>query len=269
MLDVIESKIDYINANVENQTKAMIVIPAYNESKRINAPEFLNYLKANPQVSFLFVNDGSKDNTIDILWDLHARNRSQVQVLDLAKNGGKAEAVRQGLIEASKSGVEYVGYWDADLATPLNAINDFLNVAERLPEIEVILGARKAMLGHKINRKFSRRVVSRSCAILARFAAKLPVSDTQTGAKILKNTMSLQNAIAKPFTAGWLFDVELFARLSKSMPSHGGKFYEFPLMEWNEIPGSKVDANAIISSGFIMLRLIAANRLGMAKLAAA
>ncbi len=250
-------------ANTQSQTTAMIVVPCYNEAERLQPDVFLDYLKSHQNVKFLFVNDGSKDQTLALLYKMEVLNPSQIAVLDLPENGGKAEAVRQGLVEASRYATSHIGYWDADLATPLNAIDDFLGVVERLNDIEIVFGARKSLLGHRIHRKISRRIVSRSCAILARFAVNLPVSDTQAGAKLFKNNRNLQNALSTKFTAGWLFDVELFARLARNMENKAQKFYEFPLLEWTEIPGSKVDMKAIIRSGFTMLKLIGQMRLGM------
>ncbi len=245
--------------------KVIIVIPCYNESDRLKPRVFLNFLKLHQNVKFLFVNDGSIDDTLVSLGQMKALNPSNVEILDLVQNSGKAEAVRQGLILASQLGSDYVGYWDADLATPLDAIEDFMRVAKRLPEVEVIYGARKSMLGHRIDRKLSRRIVSRICANLARFAVNMPISDTQCGAKIFRNNQNLFDAVSKKFTAGWLFDVELFARLSANMNNKTNKFFEFALVEWSEIPGSKIDIKAILKSGLVMLKLIGSMRFRFSK----
>jgi hypothetical protein len=89
------------------------------------------------------------------------------------------------------------------------------------------------------------------------------VADTQCGAKLLRNTPALQRAIATSFTAGWLFDVELFARLSAQIKNPHRAFYELPLAEWDEVAGSKVNTAAIVKSGLRMLRLIAEIRFGL------
>jgi hypothetical protein len=91
----------------------------------------------------------------------------------------------------------------------------------------------------------------------------LPVGDTQCGAKLLRNTPEFQLAIATPFTAGWLFDVELFTRLSARITNPRRAFYEQPLAEWSEVVGSKVSSQAILKSGFRMLAMIAVSRLGL------
>ena len=239
----------------------VIVVPCYNEARRLNAGAFAEALAASASLSFVFVNDGSTDATLECLQALQLSNPLRITVVDLPRNGGKAEAVRQGLIAASRSGAALIGYWDADLATPLDAIADFERVMTRYDDINVAYGARRQLLGHRINRTVGRRAVSRICAGLARLAVGLPISDTQCGAKLLRNTPLLQQAIAQPFTAGWLFDVELFSRLAATLPAAGRAFYEMPLAEWHEIPGSKVTSRAILRSGVQMLRLIA-RRLG-------
>ena len=243
--------------------RAAIVVPCYNEEKRLDVPAFLDFLQRAPEVRFVFVNDGSSDATLSVLATLHAAHPDQVEVLSLSRNSGKAEAVRQGLQYAVASGIEFVGYWDADLATPLEAIDDFLRVANRYSETEVVYGARLQLLGHRVSRTLSRRIVSRICARMARIAVGLPIGDTQCGAKLLRNSARLRQAVAQPFTAGWLFDVELFSRIAAAAGS-AHAFYEYPLPEWTEIPGSKVTGRAIRRAGLAMLRLIAERRLGLA-----
>lgn len=250
-------------ANSQTPTSTMIVVPCYNEEKRLNADAFLDYLDRQTKVSFVFVDDGSRDNTLSRLKTLQAIRPDRIIVLSLSENSGKAEAVRQGLLYATNLGAQLVGYWDADLATPLDAIDDFIRVARKFNDVSVVFGSRRALLGHRIERTLSRRTVSRLCATLARQAVRLPVGDTQCGAKLLRNTKAVREAISTPFTAGWLFDVELFSRVSAALPDRKGRFYEHPLMEWDEIPGSKVSGAVIVKSGFRMLRLIAEMRLGL------
>lgn len=240
-----------------------IVVPCFNEARRLDLATFSTFLHLTPEVRLVFVNDGSKDETLSVLSTLHAAHPAQVQVLSLSRNSGKAEAVRQGLLYAAHSDSAFLGYWDADLATPLDAITDFARVAARYTEVEVVYGARLQLLGHRVNRTLPRRIISRICARLARIAVGLPIGDTQCGAKLLRNTPRLVQALARPFSAGWLFDVELFSRIAETAACPGKAFYEYPLPEWTEVPGSKVTGRAIRRAGLAMLRLIAERRLGL------
>ncbi len=249
---------DLANAHLitPDAPETMIVVPCYNEADRLNEDVFLKALGANPNLSFVFVNDGSTDATLRILLNLQLANPRQIDVVNLRQNSGKAEAVRAGLQHACRIGAALVGYWDADLATPLDAIADFEVVLNRYANVTVVYGARRQLLGHRINRTVSRRAVSRICAGLARLATGLPIGDTQCGAKLLRNTPALNAALAQPFTAGWLFDVELFTRIAAKTVQPAHCFYEVPLAEWHEVAGSKVSGRAIVRSGLQMLCLI-------------
>jgi len=235
----------------------IIVVPCYNEAERIDADAFVNFALAHPGLKFLFVDDGSKDRTLAMLASMQVRAPHVLDVLALPENAGKAEAVRQGLLYASKSGASAVGYFDADLATPLAAIIDLGRVLDNLEDVEVVFGSRQMGLGRKIFREPKRRLVSFICATLARFATGLPFSDTQCGAKLFRNTQTLRTAISTPFKAGWLFDVELALRLSANLAPYQRRFYELPLMKWTEIEGSKITSTDVFHSGFIMFGLIA------------
>lgn len=245
------------------QTSLTLVVPCYNEALRLQPQRFLAFVDAHPRVRLLMVNDGSTDETLPRLRAIAAARPGRIAVHDLPQNAGKAEAVRAGLQRAVAEGADLTGYWDADLATPLDLVEDFLRIADRHAETEVIFGSRRSMLGHRVQRTASRRAVSRLCAGLARLAIGLPVADTQCGAKILRVTPALSAALAQPFTAAWLFDVELFARIAQAGNRHdvAHTFYELPLSEWTEVPGSKVSARAILRSGFRMMRLIAELRM--------
>lgn len=240
-----------------------VVIPCYNEAERLDTAAFMAFLCDCRSVDLVFVNDGSRDATLDVLQEIHAAFPDRVDVLSLSRNSGKAEAVRQGLLHVAASDAAFVGYWDADLATPLEVIEDFARVGARYREIQVIYGARRMLLGHRVERTLMRRTVSRICATLARLAVRLPIGDTQCGAKLLRNSPRLLRALEIPFSAGWLFDVELFTRISEDVRICPAAFYEYPLAEWNEVAGSKVSGRAILRSGLSMLRLIAESRLGV------
>ena len=74
--------------------KTVIIIPCYNESKRLKLYEFENYLSNKSGVSFIFVNDGSTDKTLEIINQLCLSAPHRVLCKNLGKNKGKAEAVR-------------------------------------------------------------------------------------------------------------------------------------------------------------------------------
>jgi dolichyl-phosphate beta-glucosyltransferase len=145
----------------------VIVVPCYNEEKRLDLASFHAFKHPSHSIKFLFVNDGSSDNTLPVLESLRMSNSDRFIVLSLRHNQGKGEAVRQGIMAALDSQPDYVGFWDADLATPLNTISEFIDFAEKRPEVSMIIGARVKLLGREIQRKSSRHYLGRIFATVA------------------------------------------------------------------------------------------------------
>jgi glycosyltransferase involved in cell wall biosynthesis len=126
----------------------VLVVPCYNEAARLDERAFLAWATAAPpHLSLLFVDDGSTDDTQRVLQRLAAAAPGRVRTLALTPNGGKAEAVRRGMLQACASAAR-VGYWDADLATPLEALSDFEAVLDAPGcQHEMVFGARGGLLG--------------------------------------------------------------------------------------------------------------------------
>jgi len=148
------------------------------------------------------------------------------------------------MVQAMESGAfAYAGYWDADLATPLSAIELFVATFRRQPQIDIVFGARVALLGRRIVRRASRHYFGRVFATAASTVLALPVYDTQCGAKLLRNTPLCRSLFSQPFGSRWIFDVELLARYLKAKEKGGPLgVYELPLDEWTDVGGSKVRA---------------------------
>ena len=132
-------------------------------------------------------------------------------MLHLARNSGKGEAVRQGLLSALASDTELVGYWDADLSTPLDELPRFMKLLEERPTLHMVLGARVALLGRIIERYHIRHFTGRVFATAASIVLGLPVYDTQCGAKLFRASSELSAVLSSPFSNPWSFDVELLA----------------------------------------------------------
>jgi len=79
-------------------SKTCTIIPVFNEANRLPRAEFLSYAKKNPQHLFLFVNDGSTDASQMMIDELQNEFHEGIQTLHLQQNGGKAEAIRQGML---------------------------------------------------------------------------------------------------------------------------------------------------------------------------
>ena len=244
-----------------NDTPIQVVIPCYNEAERLDGDRFVAALEAQPRLRFLFVDDGSTDDTRQVLQRLvqRAPDRMAVHVCEI--NGGKGEAVRQGLLEVLRPGDAYVGYWDADLATPLDEVPRFAALLDERAEFEVVLGSRVRLLGREIDRKLYRHLYGRVFATSVSLILGTPVYDSQCGAKLFRPGSLLQESLAQgPFLSRWIFDVELLARLICGWESAGveaaDRMVEQPLRRWKEVAGSKVKLSDALRAG-VELRAIA------------
>jgi hypothetical protein len=148
------------------------------------------------------------------------------------------------MLDALATGADFVGYWDADLATPLNALSKFLQLMDDRPDIDVVLGSRVKLLGRSIERHAWRHYLGRVFATLVSQLLRLSVYDTQCGAKMFRASDELRGVLADPFRTAWLFDVEILARLIAASPRGTAdvaqRLYELPLDEWRDVPGSKL-----------------------------
>jgi dolichyl-phosphate beta-glucosyltransferase len=223
----------------------LIVVPCYNEGARLPLSNFTNFLDKFQGINFLFVNDGSRDNTLVVLETLRKGREDRVQILDKQPNGGKAEAVRSGMLRAMEQNpAAYVGFWDADLATPLEVIPDFISLLDSSDRIDMVFGSRIRLLGHDVVRKASRHYLGRVFASLASMTLRLAIYDTQCGAKLFRVTPDLVSVLRDPFLSRWVFDVEMLARyiaLKQGDVTYlHDAVYEFPLPRWHDVAGSKV-----------------------------
>lgn len=228
-----------------------IIVPCYNEANRFNSAAFKNF---NTSLDFLFVNDGSTDETIGIL-NAFTESAHNFKVLDLSKNAGKAEAIRQGVLSLDKT-YDYIGYLDADLSTPLSEIERLHKIALESQKT-ILMGSRVKLIGTKIERRLKRHISGRIIATcIDAFLLKLGIYDTQCGAKIIES--SLANEIFKaPFKTKWLFDVELILRTKLKY----GKDYcmqnivEVPLLIWTDVGESKITFSDILKLPFNFLNI--------------
>ncbi len=237
-----------------------IVVPCYNEAERLDSAAFLQFVHRSPDSRFLFVDDGSHDATPAVLARLCAAAPDQLSWIRLDRNHGKAEAVRRGVLHAARAGATCIGYWDADLATPLTAISSFEAVLDARPEVLLVMGARVQLLGRRIRRQPARHYLGRMFATAASVTLGLPVYDTQCGAKLFRATPELIGVFEKPFLTKWIFDVEILARLvrlargSRVRPA-AEVVYELPLVEWCDVYGSKVGATDFVTAFADLVRI--------------
>jgi glycosyltransferase involved in cell wall biosynthesis len=220
----------------------VIVVPCFNEGRRLRADGF-RVLLGDANTRVLFVNDGSTDDTREVLAAICADLGPGAVCLDLPRNHGKAEAVRQGLLAGLQMRAPVVGFLDADLATPAEEMLRLVATL-RASRTQAAFAARVALLGTTIERHALRHYLGRVFATAASLILDLRVYDTQCGAKAFHASSLLAAALAEPFHARWAFDVELIGRLLAGTPGipglHPRDMLEMPLRAWTDVPDSKL-----------------------------
>lgn len=244
----------------DTEAICLVVIPCYNEARRLQPALFSEFLAEDNQVNFLFVNDGSSDGTLEVLTNLREQHPGRIEVLDQQPNRGKAEAVRCGMLHAmGRDHIRFTGYWDADLATPLSVIPLLLCRLIEDSHREMVFGSRVRLLGHQIHRRSVRHYLGRCFATAVSIVLNLPVYDTQCGAKLLRITPALKSILASPFQSRWIFDVEIIARYlafhQDNLPSAVEAIYEHPLPRWEDVAGSKVQPTDFFVAFYELLQI--------------
>lgn len=207
--------------------KLSIIIPCYNEAKDLKekvgqVKKKLNTL--NIESELILVNDGSKDNTQEVINSIDGVVHSGYEV-----NRGKGGAVKQGILDATG---DYILFMDADLSTDLKAFD----------EVIPLLGKEKFIIGsrhHKesvipIKQPAKRRFIGWCCRKIVNNRFHFHYSDTQCGFKCIEKSLADKIATLQ-IVNGFAFDVE-YLYIAKLL---GVKVYEIPVT-WRDDRGSTV-----------------------------
>lgn len=234
-----------------------IIVPCYNEESRFPFAAFLSFAQNNADVVMCFVNDGSKDKTLSVLHGIQLECPSNICVLDLEQNGGKAEAVRRGMQYIYKNfNVKMLGFLDADLATKPEEWLQMAKYKESYPQYGAIVGSRIQRLGATIHRDDNRSFFSSMIKKCIRVILKANFQDTQCGAKIFERNL-VPFLFNQPFMTPWLFDVEIFLRLQKKFgkTTLQNGVLEYPLLHWTEVGDSRLKLKHTIKIPMQLLKL--------------
>jgi dolichyl-phosphate beta-glucosyltransferase len=228
-----------------------LIVPCHNEARRLNTASFRDFLAADTSTRILLVDDGSQDGTYAVLEQICQGYECRSAILRCEQNRGKAEAVRHGINYALETwSAALVGYWDADLATPLDAVSRFRELLEQRSELEMVFGSRVKLLGRHVERRAVRHYLGRVFATAVSLMLQMPIYDSQCGAKLFRVTPALRHVFAKPFLSRWVFDVEILARYLQLAGGDTKRLvkciYEYPLETWVDVAGSKVRASDFI-----------------------
>ena len=237
--------------------KIVIIIPCYNEADRLDTNKFIDYLSKNTHLHFIFIDDGSTDNTNLIIKQIILKFNSLASLLINETNKGKAESVRLGVIESYKMNPDFIGFLDADLSAPIGEIDNLLKIIKKDKTKEVVFASRIQLIGSEIKRNYFRHFFGRVFATVVSNILNLPVYDTQCGAKIFSRKIC-DDIFYEQFISPWLFDVELFARLLNvyGIERTIQMSYDHPVCKWVDIDGSKVKPIYFLKAPFELLKIV-------------
>jgi dolichyl-phosphate beta-glucosyltransferase len=219
----------------------IIIIPCYNEFNRINKSSYINFLNENRNCTLLFSDDGSTDDTLQVLKEIQNSSKDKVHIHVLGKNKGKAEAVREAVLYSYENELEFnkLAYLDADLSTSLE---ECFSIGNEMPEnIFFSFGSRISKIDNIIIRNKFRHFSGRFVATIISTMLGFPVYDTQCGCKIFSRNLA-EKLFAEKFISRWLFDFEIFLRMIKlySKEELQRNSQEIPLKSWIDSDNSKV-----------------------------
>ena len=209
-----------------------IVIPAYNEAKRIaiSLDRIADYLGARTYTyEALVVDDGSTDGTLEICREFASRHE-WLKVLHFSVNHGKGHAVRRGVLEAEG---EHILICDADLATPIEELDRFRRFLGE--GADIVIASRPLRDSHLVERQpLYREFAGRMFNLLVRAVAVRGIHDTQCGFKLIRREAA-HSVFPLCSLNGFSFDIEALHVAQRL----GFRIKEAPV-HWYHKPGSKV-----------------------------
>lgn len=222
---------------MSDSLQAALVIPFHNEEKRLSLGN-LEELLEDDRLSIYLVDDGSRDSTREILKKWQSKNslENRVKILTLAKNVGKANAVRLGMRLAVADGFRVVGQMDADASIRKSDLLLGLDLIWQNENIYLVSAARVRLAGLSVSRDPARQWIGRIVATLVFLVTSIPMYDPQSPLKWWRFSGRNSSALDSNLETYWFGEVELILRLS------GGErntinppiLREFPIQFWKD-----------------------------------
>jgi dolichyl-phosphate beta-glucosyltransferase len=240
---------------MERLASISIVIPAYNEERRLPATlrSVLDYLGTSDWQGWeiVVVNDGSKDGTAAVAAEF-AASRPGIRVLENPGNRGKGYSVRHGMLEARN---DWVLFTDSDLSAPIEEV-DKMVAAAGSQGASVVIGSRaldRRLI--QVHQSLFREAAGRIFNLLMRVAIGLPFADTQCGFKLFERSAA-QQVFRRQRIERWGFDAEVLF-IARRL---GYKTIEVPV-RWSHAEGTKVSMLGDSVNMFLDLLRIRRNQL--------
>jgi glycosyltransferase involved in cell wall biosynthesis len=236
-----------LKAGLQNLTYSL-VIPAYNEGARL-APTLkrvLDYIARHEcDAEVIVVNDGSRDNTADIVRSF-AQDHPWLRLVENPGNRGKGYSVRNGVLHARG---RVVLFTDADLSSPIEEVPKLLQALAAGADIAIGSRWLQAELQTK-RQSLHRQLFGRIFNLLLRITLGLHFKDTQCGFKAFRQRAALA-VFPLQKIEGWGFDPEILFLARK----FGLKVQEVPVV-WAHDGGTRINPIADGARMFVeMLRI--------------
>jgi len=193
----------------EGVPEISVIIPCYNLQNIIETTvtEIIKTLEQfSNSFEIIIVDDGSTDNTLDIIKELEINNKI-IQTLTYSKNRGKGYAVKSGVLESHGKSVVFI---DGDLDITSDTIKNYI---QELDKFDLVIGS-KLSQNSEIQIRQSRKILSNWFGSLVRLLTGLKIQDTQVGLKV-GNGDSLRKIFKIMKVDGFAFDVELLIIATK------------------------------------------------------
>ncbi len=217
--------------NSESGFRLSLIIPAYNEEKRIGKTmeRVVSCIKdLDFPTEVIVVDDGSEDGTRGIVNGFIQREPSVELRLIPGEHRGKGSAIRTGVLASRGACILFT---DADLSTPLDLIPDFLERLESGGK-DVVIASREASGARRYNEPIPRKIASRIFNRVVRIFTLKGIRDTQCGFKAFR-AVAARVIFSKTTVERFGFDVEVLYLAQKN----GFSIDEFPV-QWYYGPSS-------------------------------
>ena len=218
-----------------------IIIPAYNEEKRIQKTleRIFSYMKEKKHdFEIIVVDDGSKDKTVELVELFRKKNskgkkkadKNRIKILKNIKNKGKGHSVKRGMLAGEK---KWLLFSDADLSTPIEEIEKF---EKYIDQYSIIIASRNLKESQiKIKQPKLRSTLGKIFPFVVNLFTIRGIKDTQCGFKLFRKDVA-EKIFPLQTSKRFAFDVEVLFIAKK----HGYKIKEIPVI-WINALGSKVD----------------------------
>ena len=208
--------------------KLSIIIPAYNEGKRIGPTldDYCNYFKHDTEIIVILNN--CTDNTEDIVKEYLKKYPSNLTYYLYNKFPGKGAAVYYGF---SKAKGDLIGFVDADKAT---SAEEYQKLIDAIGENDGVIASRFLPDSKISKRSLLRSITSVTFRIIVKLLFFMPYTDTQCGAKIFKKEV-ISKLLPEVEIKNMDFDVEILYMAKKK----GFKIIEVPTV-WIDKSSSAV-----------------------------